>query len=470
MGRPKQAGADSQLSLLRALAFAAIGLPIHAVTLAATVYLPNHYATQLGIDLALVGSAFFLVRAIDIPVELLIGGAIDRTRTRWGRFRPWMLLGLPVFMLGAWFAFNLPPGAGRTQIVVWMLVLYLGHSTLTLAQLAWGSTLAPGYDERSRLFGIVAAMGILGGASIIAVPIITGSGGKEAAIVPLMGWIVLVGAPLTLMLLLASTPEPAGAAKPAERPRYRDIVAMLAQPTFRRLFAADIAVSLGVGWVGAIYLFFFTDARGFTTAQASVLLAVYILSGIAGAPAMGWLATRTSKHRTLVTACIVYAIATSALLFLPRGALLIHVPFLIAAGFVAASFTSTARAMTADIADEIRLELGQDRTGLLYALTTMTNKITAAISVGLTYYLLSQVGYVARKGAVNSDIAIRGLELVYLAGPVLFVGLGALCMIGYDLDARRHADIRSRLAERDALDATALVTGETDPAALKGPA
>lgn len=451
---PPKVPRAARIPLLQALAFAAIGLPVHAINLAATVYLPHYYASHLGIGLAVVGSAFFLIRTIDIPVEALIGWGMDRTKTRFGRYRVWAVIGLPLFMAGTFFAFLPPEGAGRGYIILWMLVLYLGHSTLTLSQLAWGSMLAPGYDERSRLFAIIAAVGILGAALIIAIPIVNGAlGAPDAANVPTMGWFIAGAAPITLALMLWATPEKRAPKSIGTAMGFRDYIAMLRRPAFARLLLADLAISLGVAWVGSIYLFFFTDSRGFTTAQASILLAVYILAGIAGAPAMGRLAVRISKHRTLILACIIYACALALLPLLPQGDFLLHGATLFICGFMAASFQATTRAMTADIADEIRLTLNQDRTALLYALTTMTNKVMAAVAVGLTFFLLSQVGYDAVSGATNSAEAIGGLNAVYLGGSILFIALGALCVIGYDLDADRHADIRRQLDERDAREA-----------------
>ncbi|HQT55414.1 MAG TPA: MFS transporter, partial [Phenylobacterium sp.] len=71
----------------------------------------------------------------------------------------------------------------------------------------------------------------------------------------------------------------------------------------------------------------------------------------------------------------------------------------------------------------------------LYAITVMTTKIAGAFSIGLTFWVLSKVGYLAADGAQNTPEAIHNLELAYLIGPVVFVMLGGACMIGYKLGA-----------------------------------
>lgn len=434
------------------LAFAAAGLPINAVILAVAVYLPRHYASHLGLDLALVGAAFFLVRAIDIPVEGLLGWMMDATRTRWGRYRVWSVIGLPLFMVGVAAVFLAPAGATQGYLVAWLLVMYLGMSILTLSHLAWASTLAPRYDERSRLFGLMMGVGVVGAASVIILAVVRGAMKlPDAGSVPAMALFVLAVAPAMVGLMVWLTPERVSPdAAGGHRFGWRDYAALLARPSFARLILADLCVSLGPGWMAAIYLFFFTDSRGFTTGQASVLLAAYILAGVAGAPLLARLAVRISKHRTLMVACLGYSAMLASFMVLPKGNMPVFFVAMFAAGFLASSFTATTRAMTADIADEVRLDHGRERAGLLYAMTTMTNKITGALSIGLTFSILSGVGYAAREGAVNSAAAIRNLELVYLIGPIFFVTLGAVCMIGYPLGAERHADIRRRLDERDA--------------------
>jgi Na+/melibiose symporter-like transporter len=125
-------------------------------------------------------------------------------------------------------------------------------------------------------------------------------------------------------------------------------------------------------------------------------------------------------------------------------------PVIVWCGFMAAAFDMMVRAMTADVGDELRLEQGKERTGLVYAFTTLAAKISSAMAIGLTYPLLARIGYNPAEGAVNSHAAIVGLEWMFLLGPIVFVMLGGACFLGWKLDAARHAEIRAALDERDA--------------------
>ncbi|WP_374348817.1 MFS transporter [Phenylobacterium sp.] len=457
------------LSVPRALVFASVSLPIQAMAIAMAVYLPRHFASHLGVSLAAVGTAFFIVRSIDIPVDGVLGWAMDKTRTRLGRYRLWSILGAPVLMAGIYALFFAPEHVGLVYLVTWLLVLYCGNSMLDLSHRAWAAALAPRYNDRSRLFGILIAVGVLGSASVIAIPIINDARHvADSANVQMMGWFLLLLTPIAVALAVLTTPERIAPNAGGHEFKLADYAALLARPTFLRLILADLCLSFGPGWMAAIYLFYFTDSRGFTTGQASMLLAVYILAGIVGAPLIARIAVKISKHRAVMMTTTGYSLTLLTFMAIPKGNVPVGMLSLFVAGVFASGFNLLTRAMTADIADEVRLEQGRERAGLLYAMTTMTTKIAGAISIGSTFWVLELVGYKAGEGVSNSAAAIHNLELVYIIGPVVCVMLGGLCMIGYKLGSERHAEIRRQLDERDALyDEAAIIESVTQQPAVR---
>jgi Na+/melibiose symporter-like transporter len=125
------------------------------------------------------------------------------------------------------------------------------------------------------------------------------------------------------------------------------------------------------------------------------------------------------------------------------------------------------RAITADVADELRLEGGRDLTGLLYAVTSATTKAATALSISVSFWLLDLQGYSVAPKAVNSAAEIHGLELTYIIGPIVFVMLGGAAFLGYKLSAEKHAEIRRQLEARD-VEAAALQAATGAPADLPG--
>src|ERR1700722_13456270 len=93
-------------------ALASPALPMAAMTLPLTIFLPAFYATTIAINLAVVGIVFTVVRLADLIFDPLIGGFMDRTQSPWGRFKPWLAAGGPIVMIGAAILFLAQPGVG----------------------------------------------------------------------------------------------------------------------------------------------------------------------------------------------------------------------------------------------------------------------------------------------------------------------------------------------------------------------
>ncbi|MFD1192294.1 MULTISPECIES: MFS transporter [Phenylobacterium] len=447
----------NRLSFPVVAAFGSTAAPIAAIGLVMGVYLPRFFTGHIGLSLGAVGAAFGIVRLLDLAVDPLLGMGMDRTRLKLGRYRPWLILGAPVTMLATYMLFMASPGISLGYLITWLLILYLGVSILTLSQAAWGASLATDYHDRSRVYGVIQAVGVLGSVMILLLPLFLaktpmGAHGGVAA----MGWFLIAAIPLTVALCATITPERvAPEVESQERIGLKDYWALLSRPEMIRLVFADFVIALGPGTTAALYLFFFHDARHYTAPQTSILLLFYIGAGLVGSMFWGFLAQRIGKHRALMASSVAYAVAQSMLMIIPPATMSLAIPGMFGVGFVAAGFVPIVRAMVADVADEVRLETGKERAGLLYALVTTTQKIGGAITVTVSYAVLQFVGYNPAEGAVNTPEAIRGLELCYVFAPIILVFFGGAAFIGWKLDAGRHAEVRRQLDIRDGLAAEA---------------
>ena len=129
---------------------AALAIPsvvLSAFTLPLAVYLPSYYSGDLGLDLTAVGTAFMVVRLLDIGIDPLLGFLMDRTRTPIGRYRPWMILGAPLIMLAIGMLFMAERGVGIAYLLTWLLFAYGGWSVLGLAQLSLAANVTTDYHE-----------------------------------------------------------------------------------------------------------------------------------------------------------------------------------------------------------------------------------------------------------------------------------------------------------------------------------
>jgi glycoside/pentoside/hexuronide:cation symporter, GPH family len=437
-------------TLISLVTFSVATFPVSALGVALFVYLPPYLAGHLGVALTAISGTWATVRVVDLFVDPVLGHMMDRTRTPFGRYRAWLAAGVPILMLAVYMLFMAPVGIGAGYLLVWLFGLYIGNSILTLSQWAWGATLATQYHERSRVFGILTAVGVAAAVLTLLIPIAAPSIGlSNAQGVQAMGWFVILVAPLSVGLTVWRTPE--RLSRDVHRQfAYADYWDIIRKPEVVRLFLCQVALTLGPGWMSAMYLFYFTDVRGFSTQQATVLLLVYILSGVGGAPLTARAAMRFGKHQTLIATTTAFSIGLFAVFLIPVGNLFAALPVMLWCGFMAAGFGLMINAMMADVGDEIRLQQGKERISLLYAVLAFASKIAAAAAISVTFFLLSRIGYNAAEGAHNSAEALNGLLWVFLAGPMMFVMLGGLCVVGWKLDADRHAGVRAKLDARDA--------------------
>lgn len=467
MSKAQAAPAPGRLSLPAVLAFACAYMPFAALQLSVAVQLPPFFASQLGLGLA-AGAAFGVVRLIDIPVDPLLGLMMDKTETRFGRYRPWMLAGAPILMLALYMLYQAQPGITERYLVAWLLVVYLGMSILLVAGNAWASTLAATYKDRSRLFGAMLAVGVIGSVTCLLIPVFFEKTHRtELSGIRAVGWFMFALAPVAIGIALSRTPERVVQAQAGRRFGVTDYFSLLSRGNVLRILAADFCVTMSPGWMAALYYFYYRQSRAVSLSDASLLLVLYILAGLIGGPAVAWVGNRISKHRALIASTTLYSLLLIIIPLMPRGNALLYAIPMFLLGAMATGFVVMVRAITADVGDELRLEGGRDLIGLLYAVTSATTKAAGALAIFVSFQLLNFAGFNPKPGAANGVEQIHSLELIFIIGPIAFAMLGGASFLGYKLTAERHADIRRQLDERDAVYAETPITQATAGGAME---
>ena len=423
------------------VAMGALGLPVVA-------YLPEYYANALGLPLAAVGTAFMGVRLLDLLCDPFIGGLMDRTRSRWGRFRPWLAVSAPLLSGAAWMLFMASPGVTLAYLWVSLIVLYAGVSICVLSHTAWAATLSADYDQRSRIYTWWQAGNVVGLILVSLLPIALESawGGDHAARIRTMGWIVVALVPIAIGITILGTPERAAPVVRHES-GWRQYGALAKRATVRRIVTADLLLALAPGITAALFFFYAERVKDFDKTEASLLLLAYLVSALVCAPLWTELARRIGKHRAVSAAGMVYVVTQAVIALVPAGQFWTAVPAMMLAGIPYSAGPSLLRSMLADAVDEERLASGADRTGLLYAVLAATWKLGYALSIGIAFVSLDLIGFDA--GRSGGGEGLVGLQILFVAAPALCGLLAAWVCLGYPLDARRHAEIREGLALAD---------------------
>ncbi|MCR6661067.1 MAG: MFS transporter [Asticcacaulis sp.] len=422
--------------------FAALGLPLVAT-------LPEYYGTQLQLG-AMVGTVFFIVRCFDILVDPVLGHWMDRTRTKLGRFKLWMLICLPILFVSTGFIFLAQRGVGPVYLGLWLFVLYVGFSIAALSQASWGTVLSTDYNERSRIFAWWQVGNIIGILAAAVIPVIVQKLGYSYIFgVQLMGGFIMLTLPVSIGIALWLVPEKISNTNTHDLKlgHYFD---MWKRPNVRSILYADLFMGLAPGVMAALFFYFFEETKGLTRFECSVAMLLYFVAGIIGAPIWVIASKKMSKHKALILSSQIFAVLYGAMYFAPKGNFIICAAMTFANGIPYAASLLLTRALMADIGDEVMLETGHDHKGTLMAILSATTKVGYAISA-LTITILGVLHFNVKSPKDSPPDALMWVEIFFIGLPVIFLILGAVSMLRYNLTPARHAEIMSQLKAKDIL-------------------
>ncbi len=445
--------ADHQKLSKRLLFFFGLSeMPIQVAAVPVTAYILNFYVDDLGLSAGLAGTAYLLARIFDVITDPAIGYLSDRTNTRWGRRRPWMVAGMPVMLLGVYMLF-FPSNDTVNDISIWyfltwMAVLWLGWTMLLIPYYAWAAELSPDYNERTTITSWRTALGLV--ANIvsklipsIAVTFYAISG--TPAIVEIIGIFLLIILPISVSLTVTQVPESDNFV-PATMPLIEGMKIMLKNGPFKRLISAFFINYIGTAMSTATIIFFVRGVLHEESAGIVILLAFYI-TNLASIPFWLWLSKRIGKHRTWIIGLVSFSAIQPLYLLLGPGDIWWMTPIIAGTGFFGGTFYTMTNSMKADVIDLDTLKSGENRAGMFFAMWSMATKIALAFGPGLALWMLGSFGYVS--GTIDPD-ALLALRLVYaLAVPIFFTAAAAIVW-NYPITEERHLRLRQALERRNA--------------------
>jgi glycoside/pentoside/hexuronide:cation symporter, GPH family len=432
--------------LMVLIAYGLLGLPLAAATLPLYVHIPNYYAVDLGLGLAAVGGAMFLMRIWDVVTDPLIGILSDRIGGRYGRRRLWVGMGIPVAMLGGWMIFRPPLGADITYLVVAGLVLHLGWTMVMLPYQAWGAELSRDYNTRNRIAAaremfVIAGTLVAGG--LVAMAASPADRGHALGIV---GLFLAIGLPLSAIPLFWKVPDPQIAAVTAKVSWRQGLSVMVANRPFRRLLLAWVLNGIANGLPATLFLLFVENIVG-APQQSGLFLLTYFLVAVVGMPVWLWIARKFGKHRTwciaMIWACGWFALAP--LIGVGDGGL--YLALCIGTGFALGADLALPPSMQADVVDVDTAALtkaggGAARTGVYFALWGMATKLSLALAVGIAFPLLDWAGFQANSLETSGETA---LVLLYGFVPIVFKAGAIAVMWHFPLSLNDQEALKARI-------------------------
>lgn len=405
-----------------------------------TTYLLVFYTDVFGLGAAAVGTIFLVARIWDALDDPVIGHVVDNTSSRWGRFRPYLLLG-PVAMGAVVVAVFAAPDLSPTAKLAWAFVTYLawGIAFTFIDVPFWSLSAALTQDPRERSVLItgartVATAGIIA-ISVAALPMVDALGGGD----DVRGWrltaaVVAVLAVAFTLVCFAGVRE-REPVQGRQRTSARDVVALFRRNGPLRLVLVSMLLGDMLLAVKTALVYFYLRYALDAEAMIPVFLGLYAVATIGGSLATPALARRIGKRRVAIAAATLSAVASLALFGVGYG-MLTAVLVLGALGGVADGLGDISRtSMLADTVDYGHWSTGKRQEGMVFATNIFKTKVASALAGAAAAFLLVAVGYVAN--TAQSPATLQGLHAAFTLVPAGLAALSVLPLLGYSLSEQR---------------------------------
>jgi GPH family glycoside/pentoside/hexuronide:cation symporter len=409
----------------------------------------------VGLRPALAAAAVFVGRSWDYVNDPLIGYLSDRTRSRWGRRRPFLLFGFLPFAIAFTVLWWRPPIGSQIGLAVYYGLAYLVYDTCAtlvyMPYFALTPELTLDYDERTSLTSYRMAFSILGSLLAFTVPLMiigTMQPGSTGRVLLMGGLFGLVSA-LPLLLVFFSTrerPEFTGQAQPSVKESLR---AALRNRPF--LFAAGVYLFTWMAMdIVQTMLLYFIKWRMKLEAQSDLIAGTVFVVALLVLPFWLWVSRHWDKRRAYIAGVAFWAAVQIVLAVISPGWGLPAVLGLAAfAGIGVGAAHVLPWSIIPDAVEWDELTTGRRHEGMFYSLVTLAQKVASSIAIPVVLLMLDLTGY--RANATSQPAStVRGIQVLMGPVPAALLCAGILFALIYPLGRERHAQIRAELAERRA--------------------
>lgn len=410
-------------------------------------WLLNYFTDTVGIAAGVAGIAILIGKIWDAISDPLMGYISDRTGSRWGRRRPYLLFGSFPWFVAMVILFTNPRLSSQAALFIWGLGAFCFLSTAyTVVNVPYSSLtpeLTKDYHERSSLNGYRAVFMIVGtliGAGA-ALPLVKAFPDKN------IGYTVM-GAVFGALMMAAALITFSAVREPKSRYEVQPKSGLLKKYLYvfkTRPFIIIlltfmmnmIAVSVVSGTM--IYYFKYIHRNEDLTTLALMILLVTAMIFIPVAVAVS---KRVGKKTTYAVGMLIIALACMLVFALGHQ---LGIPFVYVMMFVAGIGLSTTYpmpwSMIPDTVEYGYLQTGERREGGYYGIWTLFSKGGQGLAIGITALVLHVTGYAAE--AAQTGLARLGIRL--LVGPVtaFFFIAAALLLIFYPLNEKRYAELQA---------------------------
>ena len=406
-----------------------------------------------GLSLANAALVILIGRVWDAVTDPVMGFLTDRTRSRWGRRRPYLLFGAIPFGLMFTMLWFRPPTTNPFLMTTYFAVVYFLYDScvtlVTMPYFALTPEMTQDYDERTSLTMYRMAFSITGSLIAFIVPllIIGKMHPENAPRVFMMGLIfgaICAIPPLLTFFGSKEKPEYYTQSQPSIRESVKSV-----RGNRPFLFAAGIFLFT---WTAVdiiqVFMLYFLKYRMNLEAQSDTILGTIFVTALVVLPLWNWISEKTDKRKAYIVGMLfLSAVMVTLIMLSPAASFTVVIFIAILAGIGVSAVHVLTWSIIPDAVEMDELATGQRHEGIFYSWATFLKKCASALLVPGSLLVLQWSGYVsnATVQTPSTILAIRGLMGLL---PSVLLLTGTLFAVFYPLTRASHAQARVEIAAR----------------------
>lgn len=411
------------------------------------------YTDVYGLSAAAVGSLMLVVRLFDGVTDPIMGGIADRTKTRWGTYRPYLILTAIPYAILAVLTFT-TPDFGESGKLIYAYATYAllmtAYTAVNVPYSALGGVLTSNSSERTSIQSYRFALAMSGGAlvSALTMPLVdyfAGPDGDRQFGFQMAMTIFATLAFICFVVCFFSTKERVQPKRAKHQTILKDMSSLTKNKPFILLAAGSFVMLVMTAMRGAATPYFVSYYLG-REELISLFMTGGMLASIGGAVCMNWISQYFCKVSLVKYAALLSAAAHFAIFVLPADQFIIIFILSLVGAFAQMIITPGIFAMVADTADFNKLKSGSNTMALYYSAHLLVLKFGIAIGGAMAGWIFSATGYVANQA--QTETALQGIVFCYALFTVFTCIVQYIVFKFYTLTDNEMDEVHKQLAEQ----------------------
>ena len=439
--------------MFKILAYGLPALPLASLYFSIYVLIGEFYFKNYGLALSIIGSIFIIIRLFDAFTDPIMGYISDNFPLRFGKRKPWVLIGGILFIFSTWMLFvPIYKSVDVEYFFFWLFISAIGWTIAYAPYYAMGAELSMDYLERSKITfcrELFTILGIIFASLLYSISfdfdnkifksgIGTNIGLFQICIFSSIFFVLS----MFLFLISKSNSKEVSYDKNNILNIFEIFISLKKQKLMRKLLFSHFINGLANGLPPALFVFYVNSVLK-SPEFTGILLFLYFLGALVGVPLWIFISNKLDKHRVWCYAMIYSCFVFIFVLFLKEYDLIFFAIICILSGLALSADLAIPSSIQADIIDLEYLKTGKRLTGQFFAFWGLVSKAAIAISTGMALILLDIIGFKSDEN--NGKNILFAVSFIYAGLPIILKMFSIYLMWNFKLDKKTHSEILEKI-------------------------